>query len=507
MADLVYQPLERVPTGISSLDLILGGGFLRGGIYMITGSPGAGKTILGNQFSFRHAAGGGNVLFMTLLAETHARMLSHIQSLGFFDPAYIGSTIYYVSGYRALEQDGLSGLLSLIRRLTRERSATLLVIDGILTAQVMADSEISYRRFLHELQVFIETSGCTALLLAQPYPQVGHLEHTMVDGVLSLSDTPVGPRRMREIEVTKFRGSDYLRGRHAFEITSNGIEIHPRTETLYTRPVPFSEAERTRLAFGIPRLDEMLHGGLLSGSTTILLGASGSGKSLLGLHFLNQGALRGENGLYFGFYETPSRLIGKGMQLGLPLDSHIEKGLLDINWQPSMENLPDALVEDLFETIRTKKIKRLFLDGIESLHSSLIYPERSAPFMTALMNELRALGVTTIFTSELPELFSDRIAIPVDNVSSLVDNIIFLRYVELHSQLYRLISILKMRESNYDSAIREFRMSEHGIDLSDTFESAEAILTGIARPLPLPERSSSFPSTPTRSPEEGTASQ
>ena len=365
----------------------------------------------------------------------------------------------------------------------------------------MADSEVSYRRFLHELQVFIETSGSTALLLTQPSDHVAHLEHTMVDGVIRLTDTLIGPRPLREVEITKFRGGDYLRGRHPFEITSNGIEVHPRTESLYTHPSPPDDEQRTRMTFGIQRLDEMLGGGLLSGSTT-LLGASGSGKSLLGLHFLNQGALLGQPGLYFGFYETPPRLIAKGTQLGLPLQGHIDNGLLEINWQPSMENLPDALVEDLFETIRRKKIKRLFLDGIDSLHNSLVYPERSSPFMSALMNELRALDVTTIFSSELPDLFGERISIPVENVSSLVDNIVFMRYVELRSQLYRLISILKVRESGYDSSIREFRMSAHGIDLSDTFESAEAILTGVARPTTARGGTSSV-SAAADSPEEG----
>jgi circadian clock protein KaiC len=484
MADLVYQPLERVPTGISNLDIILGGGLLRGGMYMVSGTPGAGKTILGNQITFNHAANGGSVVFMTLLAETHARMLSHIQSLSFFDPARIGSTIYYVSGYSALEQDGLQGLLSLIRRLVRERKTTFLIIDGILTAQSVAETPISYRRFLHELQVLLETAGCTSLLLAQPSDNVAHLEHTMVEGVFRLTDTLIGPRPIREIEVSKFRGSDYLRGRHAFEITSDGIAVHPRIETLFTHSIPPLDERRTRMTFGVQRLDEMLNGGLLSGSSTILLGTSGTGKSLLGLHFLNEGAIQGENALYFGFYETPSRLVAKGKGLGLPLENHIERGLLDINWQPSIEHLPDALVETLFETIRRKKIKRLFLDGIESLDASLIYPERRSPFMAALMNELRALGVTTLFSSELPDLFSDRIAIPVEDVSSLVDNIIFLRYVELNSQLYRLISILKARESGYDSSIREFGIDARGIYVADTFESAQAILTGIARPVP-----------------------
>src|SRR6476659_5046186 len=116
MADPINQPLERVPTGITNLDLILNGGFLRGGVYMVVGAPGAGKTVLGNQLAFNHVARGGKVVFMTLLAETHARMLAHIQLMSFFDPAPIGGNLYYISGYSVLEQEGLAGLLTLIRK-------------------------------------------------------------------------------------------------------------------------------------------------------------------------------------------------------------------------------------------------------------------------------------------------------------------------------------------------------------------------------------------------------
>jgi circadian clock protein KaiC len=485
MADNIIQPLERVPTGIEKLDLILNGGFLKGGTYMILGTPGAGKTIFGNQTCFNHVARGGRAVFMTLLAETHARMLAHIQYMCFFDPAPIGDSLYYVSGYTALERDGLSGLLRLIRQVLRERNATILVLDGLATAEAIAERELDYRRFLHELQVYVETTGCTAFLLTQPGTRTTYPEHTMVDGLIELTDGLVGPRAFRELEVSKFRGSSYLRGRHAFEITSNGLEIHPRTETVLSNP-PITDEVRTRMAFGVKRLDDMLHGGVLSGSATTLLGAPGSGKTVLGLHFLTNGALEGQQGLYFGFYETPPRLIAKATQLGLPIDSRIKSGMLDIIWQAPLEDLPDALAERLLEIVRRKNIKRLFLDGIESFQSSLMYHERSGPFFVALMNELRALNVTTLLSSELPDLFSPRITIPLDHVSSVVDNIIFLRYVELHSQLYRLISIMKVRESGYDPSIREFRISEDGIHVADTFESAEAILTGIARPIITP---------------------
>ena len=478
------QPLERIPTGMEKLDLVLNGGFLKAGIYMIVGTPGAGKTIMGNQICFNHVKHGGRAVFITLLAETHARMLAHIRQMTFVDPSVIGDSLYYVSGYGALETDGLPGLQKFIRQVVRERHTTLLVIDGLATAQAVSERDIDYRRFLHELQVFAETSGCTMLLLTQPGPGSGHTEHTMVDGVITLYDRTIGPRAIRELEVGKLRGSDFLRGRHTFEITNNGIEVHPRIEAVFSNPSPATNEERSRLAFGVRRLDEMLLGGLLSGSTTALLGAHGSGKTVLGLHFLCEGAKAGEKGLYFGFYETPARLVAKATQLGMPTAEHIKNGLIQVVWQPALEDSPDALTERLLETARELGAKRIFIDGMEPLNALLTYPERSSFFFTALVNELRALGATTLMAAELPDVFGPNVSFPVPNAAAIVDNIIFLRYVELHSQLYRLISILKVRESGYDATIREFNISEKGIEVASTFESAEAILTGVARPLP-----------------------
>lgn len=499
MSDTLRQPLPRVPSGIEPLDLILNGGFLEGGIYMVMGKPGAGKTILGNQICYNHVAKGNRAVYMTLLAETHARMLAHLHEMSFYDPTHVGDTLTYFSGYSTLEREGLSGFIKLVTRIIRENKCTVLIIDGIATAEASAESEIEYRRFLHELQVLVETMRCTAFLLTQPSRETVHPEHTMVDGVLRLTDTIIGPRAVRELEITKFRGSSYLRGLHSFEITTDGISIYPRIEARLAKNTQPISADATRKAFGVRRLDEMLHGGLVSGSCTTLLGAPGSGKTVLGLHFLYEGLRSGEKVLYLGFYESPERLIAKALALGLDLSDYLDKGQLILRWIPSSEIIPDLLAEEILDAVYNGGIKRLFLDGIEPFHDSMIYPERTSRFFTALMNELLAYDVTTCVTAELPDLFSDRITISIPHMSALVDNVIFLRYVELHSQLYRLISIMKLRDSDYDPAIREFRISEKGISVASTFRSAEAILTGVARPLPIENKNSAdnAPDTPT----------
>jgi circadian clock protein KaiC len=323
--------------------------------------------------------------------------------------------------------------------------------------------------------------GCTSLLLTTARTR-SHVEHSLVDGVVELSDQLVGPRAVRELTVHKFRGSDYLRGRHEVEIQESGIVIHPRTEIQFDRPPEAATEERIRMPFGISKLDEMLYGGIPTGSTVALLGAPGTGKTLMGLSFLVEGAKRGQHGMYFGFYEPPPRLCEKASQVGIELDKYMKKGLIDIVWQPPLEHLMDSLAEQLLERIREKPNprRRLFVDGIEGFRAAAVYHDRIPRFLSAITNQLRMLDVTTVVSEEL-ELFKPEVSMPNPELANVVETVILLRYVELRSQLYRLLSIMKMRESRYETSIREFRITDKGVVVAESFESAEAILTGHAK--------------------------
>lgn len=473
--------LKRMSSGIDGLDLILHGGFFRGGIYIVAGDPGAGKTILANQVCFHAVRTGEQVLYITLLAENHSRMFAHLQSLVFFDPVPIGETLHYFSGYGALRNDGLIGLSQFLRQAIRQHHASLVVIDGLEAVVELAESSIALKRFIHELHVYIEAMNCTLLLLAQLNPDESAPLQIMADGVIELQDRQHRLRAVRELSVQKMRGSSYLRGRHLFSIDHRGIVVHPRTEVvLGTQSVSGDEARR-RLSTGIARLDEMLEGGLLSHSTTMLLGTAGSGKTILGLHTLAAGARQGEPGLYFGSAERPQRLAEKATRLGLEFDTLIEQGTLEVLWQPTGEDILDVLAERVLAAVQRRHVRRLFIDGIEGFQTAA-YPDRLPTFFAALLNELSTRNVTTLISVEMPQLFGPTVEFPEQSVPTNIDNIFFLRYVELHSQLYRLISILKVRDSGYDPAIREFKITDQGLEVAATFESAEAILTGLARP-------------------------
>jgi circadian clock protein KaiC len=488
--------LARLESGVPRLDDILKGGFVQGSIYTVFGSPGSGKTIFANQICFNHIKRGGRCVYVTMLVESHAKMLNHLSVLNFFDASKVADAIYYVSAYGTLKQHGFSEMLDLIRKTVKDRKADLLVIDGLESAEQISPSTQLYREFIHELQAFATLLGCTTLLLSTATDS--QIEESLVDGIIELSDTLVGPRAVRELTVKKFRGSGYLRGRHEVEILESGISIHPRTEIEFDRPPEAAGEKRVRMAFGIPRLDQMLYGGLPSGSTTTLLGAPGTGKTLLGLSFLVEGAKQGQQGIYFGFYEPPPRLCEKADQVGIPLRHWCEKGLIKLVWQPPLEHIMDSLAEQIFERIRDSPSprRRLFIDGVEGFRAAAVYQNRMPRFLSALTNQLRTHDVTTVMTEEL-ELFSTSTSIKNPELASVAEGVIMLRYVELRSQLYRLISIMKMRETRYDTAIREFRILDKGIEVAESFESAEAILSGLPR---LRETGGSYPPAPGKSP-------
>jgi circadian clock protein KaiC len=484
MTELAPQArdLTRQTTGVAGLDRILNGGFFQGGLYIITGPPGAGKTILGNQLCFHHVASGGHAVFITLLTESHSRMLAHLGTLSFFDPAPIGSRLQYLSGYSMLLSEGLAGLLKLLRTVIRDQAATMLVLDGLTNAEAVAGAPLQLKQFLHDLHAFTEVSGCTTFLLTH---HDGDLllrpEHTIVDGVVALSSYRLSVRSMREIEIWKLRGSAFVEGRHFCTISDVGMTIFPRTEAVLDGTVFDVSSERGRQAFGVPQLDTMLQGGVLTGSNTLVVGPSGSGKTLLGLHFLTAGAQVGQRGLYVGLHEPPPDLIAKADKVGLNLSGWAAAGQIALHWQPVVENSLDVLVAQLLQAINEQGIQRVFMDGIQGLQAMTAYPERLNRFLTALSNELRIRQITSIYTIEMRDVLSPTVVVPIDGLSALADNLILLRQVELRSQLYRLLSILKVRASDYDTSIREFRITNQGIEVETTFESADAILTGSAR--------------------------
>ncbi len=469
------KEIERISSLVPGLDAVL-----CGGLYMIQGPPGMGKTILANQIIYSQAANGGRALYITVLGENHGRMMAHLRPLRFFDDALVPDRVAYISGYNTLETDGLKGLFTLISREVLARKVTLLVLDGISAVEEKTGDEFEVKRFTHELQTLASATDCTMFLLTSVVGAMSAPEHTMVDGLIELRQRPNSPRTERRLVVHKFRGTGFLEGEHAFRITRDGFTVFPRIEALLATPTRRTPPPRTRVSSGVATLDVMFNGGIPEATMTGLVGPSGAGKTTLGLHFL-AGSTPAEPGLLFGCYEPPERVRYKAATMGLDLAGVEERGDLEILWYPVGEYILDELADRLLEAVRRRGVKRLLVDGISGFQQAVLEPERIVRFWSALSNELRALGITTLYTLELPDLTSQDLRVPVSGIATLSEVMVLVRYVELRSRLYRLISLFKVREGSFDPTIREFTISDTGVVVGKPFEGVEAVLSGMAR--------------------------
>ncbi len=479
---------EKRPSRIDGLDVIAKGGFFQGSIIIVQGPPGVGKTILGNQLCFHHAAAGGQALYVTLLAETHARMLRHIGKLDFFDGSVIPDQLAYYSSFPVLEAEGTRGLLTLVRREIQAHHATLLVLDGLVAAEQASGSDLEFKKFIHELQTIGTMAPCTMFLLSSRSGDndLTTVEHTMVDGVIEMRSRLYGWRAERDLEILKRRGDEFLRGRHAFRISDAGIIVYPRFEALFALPSRTELHDRPRAVTGLPQFDAMLDGGFPPASTTLLAGPSGSGKTTFGLHFLSQCTPQ-EPGLFFGFYEPPEHIRAKAATLSLDVAGLIERGDVALNWQPATEALLDDTCAQLLAAVRTRRVRRLFLDGLDGFARLADAPERVSYILTALVNELRGLGVTSVFTRESDDLLGNAGGFPLParsprSGSEIADNIVVFQFVKLRSTLHRTVSITKVRDSRIDNRLRLFDITGHGLVVDDSADRAEAILADAGQP-------------------------
>lgn len=467
-------------TGIPSLDVVLGGGLPARQSLVVTGNPGTGKTILCSQMAFAQARAGRRTVVATITSEPNDKLIEGLRGFDFFDESFVGEEVFLISAYPWLKK-GPKEARELLLGLVQGRKANTLYVDGLRALRDLWQDEARLREFMYDMTVGLAAADCTAIfsteyaldrLIALP-------EATTVDGVLSLSVEPRAARRVRRLEVVKLRGRNHLTGEHPFLIDREGVRVFPRLETHVT-PDPDYAPTEGRAAFGLPLLDTLLRGGLPRESSTLIIGSTGIGKTLLSLHFAAEGARIGEPCLFVSFFEPRESLVGRAAGVALDLRPALASGGLVIDYRPPLDLEADVLADQVLSKLASMKAGRLVIDGAGEVERALGGPARTREFLAALMISLRQQRVTSIQTKELTKLTGE-VDLEDTPVSLIAENLIFMRHVELRGELRRILSILKMRASGFDPALREFEVGPSGVRVLSPLRAGGGVLTGVVQ--------------------------
>jgi circadian clock protein KaiC len=458
----ILEAPDRLSSGNAEADHILGGGFPADSINIIMGHPGSGKTIFAEQLIFHNASSDRPILYFTTLSEPLSKVVRYLQGFEFFDETKVGTEVIYEDIGPQLSRDGATALIPLLQEAIRTSSPKIIVIDSFKAVHDLAPTVAERRRMVYDLTSLLSAYGTTAFLLGE-YTEDDILlypEFAVADGIVELSRRRLGNRDERYFRVYKVRGSRYLEGAHAFRITNAGLDIYPR---LVSPRMPEGyEPAAERVSTGVPGLDEMLHGGLWRGTTTLLAGPSGAGKTTMGLQFALEGARNGEPSLYVNFQENPTQLLRTIRSLGVDLNEAQAQGL-DLVYASPVELQIDSIIVDMFRRIQQRGIRRLVIDAIGDLASAATDAQRLHDYLYALVQHFAVSTITSVLNFETTGN-SLTGAGTQNQMSYLSDNVLLLT-VDGEERTRRMLRILKTRGSGHDTRVREVEISGAGLSV------------------------------------------
>jgi circadian clock protein KaiC len=454
----------RVSTGNREADMILGGGFLANSINVVMGEPGTGKTLFAEQLLFSNATGDRPALYLTTLSEPLSKVVTYLQRFDFYDETKLGTEIVYDDVGTQLAKEGPEALLPRIREAIETLGPKIIVIDSFKAIHDLATSLPRMRRFVSDLAGLLSAYETTTFLVGEyRSPDIARYpEFAVADGILEFARQKRSTTDERFLRVSKLRGSGYLEGLHGIHITSAGLEVYPR---LVSPPTPEDyNTRRERMSTGIAGLDAMLHGGIWRGSTTLVVGPTGSGKTTLGLQFALTGVATGEPALYVNFQENPTQLARVIDPLDKDGATRTKRGL-HLLYASSVELQIDRIIVEIFRMIDAHGVKRVVIDAVGDLAMAAADPQRIHNFLYALVQRLTVLGVTVLF------LMEDTAHGPLEappgpaefgRLSYMCDNLILL---EIHrgERLRRRLSVYKTRASGHDDEVHSMTITEAGV--------------------------------------------
>ncbi|MEA1965982.1 MAG: ATPase domain-containing protein [Euryarchaeota archaeon] len=469
--------MKQVPTGIPGMDQILDKGFTRPSTVLIAGTAGTGKTTFAIQSLFAAAKNGETCLYFSAISEPIAMLSGYMANFSFYDQSlYEDENLIYFDLSHEIMKNETYDLIDIIDENVEAIHPDRIAIDPITTMDLpLSDSE--RRQFYFDL--FVGMKGWNSLVLvtgeftergisASPISYVA-------DAIIYLSNELRKGCRVRYLDVLKMRGQEYTSGKKVYRITSDGIATYPDPPMTNG-----ATATHRRMSTGIPGLDQLLNGGLIRGTTTLLTGPSGTGKTTTGMHFILEGARKGEPGLIVTFEENAAQLRRNAASFGWDLKSLEEDDMLHIQY-PTHENVyaGESLLQ-IHDCAMDFGVERVLIDSINGFNDfspdgdSIEYIQKSSRY-------LKSRNITTVFTNETRDLLGST-KVTEGGVSHVMDTVITLRYVEIASELLRAISVLKMRGSVHDAVIHEAEITEQGMKVKtdeELFKGYEGIFSGV----------------------------
>jgi circadian clock protein KaiC len=482
-ADGILPGDPRVNTGCDGLDDILNGGFPKGRIYLVEGDPGAGKTTLALQFVLEGIRRGERTLYITLsesradleyAARSHGISLENIEIVELLpdESDLLPEQQYTVFHPAEVElNDRMQSIVKEVQRVRPDR----LVIDALSELRMLAKDPLRFRRQILSLKNFMADQKCTVLLLDDRTSYESDLQlHSLVQGVICLNKVPREYGKIRrQIEITKMRGTPYREGFHDYTIVTGGVLVFPRLVAAESRNRTPPEV----VSSGIPELDALTGGGLDRGTSTLLIGPAGCGKTSIAVQWAAAAAERGEPSVIFSFEEAPTTLITRAAGLGIDVRRHIAENKVMIQRIDPAELTPGELVSAVQHQVEQGQARLVVFDSLNGYLQSMPGEKFLAVHLHELLAYLGNRSVLTIMVLAQAGSMTPALQSAVD-VSYLADNILLLRYFESQGEIRQAISIIKRRSGNHEHTIRELRLSPGHIHIGSPLTEFQGVLTG-----------------------------
>src|SRR3990167_6741853 len=469
--------INRLATGVPGLDEVLGGGLPEFSFNLIAGPPGCGKTTLAHQMMFALATPQRSAIYFTVLGEPPLKMLRYQQQFDFFDSEFINRSVHFIN----LSDETLAGDLNqVLARIVAEVEAlnpALVFVDSfrsvVLSSRTEGSTHNNLQQFVQQLGMLMTSWQATTFLIGEYFNETDpNPVCTVADGIFWLRQSVQRNSMVRKMEVTKMRGQPTLSGLHTFRISTAGIEVFaPAHSVVQVHPDAAAEPDASRLLMGVPRLDDMLGGGLPRGYSLLVAGPSGSGKSILAAAFLAEGARCGEKGVIAAFEQHPNR--SRNRELGDLIDGdHVSVG-----YTGAPDLSVDEIVLLLINEVQRLKASRVVIDSLSGFELGLA-PTFRDDFRESLLRLVTALtsaGTTVLMTSELEDRYTDLRFSPY-GTAFLTDAIIVQRYIEVDSRLRRVMAVVKVGGSAHSDQLREFTIDDQGIRIGEMCPDQEGLL-------------------------------